>query len=131
VAPQVLSPGRTRTCKPSEERRRAEKAAQARLENQVREIHARRLNIAAEIERLGVSSNIELDERAGLLCEQIASLEEVVAQLSEREAVSRSGLAALEETLKQLRMDLQGAAGKAVADRVGVGETASRAEVPG
>jgi len=101
------------------------------LENQVREIHARRLNIAAEIERLGVSSNIELDERAGLLCEQIASLEEVVAQLSEREAVSRSGLAALEETLKQLRMDLQGAAGKAVADRVGVGETASRAEVPG
>jgi len=108
------SPGRTRTCKPSEERRRAEKAAQARLENQVREIHTRRLNIAAEMERLGVdrahllSSNIELDERAGLLCEQIASLEEVVAQLSEREAVSRSGLAALEETLKQLRMDLQG-----------------------
>ena len=33
----------------------------------------------------------------------------MVAQLSEQEAVSRSGLAALEETLKQLRMDLQGA----------------------
>ena len=44
-----------------------------------------------------------------MLSEQIASLEEVVGQLSEREAVSRSGLAALEETLKQFRMDLQGA----------------------
>src|SRR5437016_14046492 len=79
-----------------EERRRAEKAAQARLENQVHEIHARRLNIATEMERLGVdrahllSNNIELDQHAAVLSEQIASLEEVVAQLSEREAVSRA-----------------------------------------
>ena len=96
-----------------EERRRAEKAAQARLENQLREINNRRQNIAAEMERLGVdrahllASNIELDQRAGALTEQIAALEQAVAALSEQEETSRGNLAALEESLKQLRADVQ------------------------
>lgn len=98
-----------------EERRRAEKTAQARLENQIREINARRQNISAEMERLGVdrahllSSNIELDQRAGTLTEQIAALEQLVATLSEQEAGSRSDLAVLEETLKQFRASVQAA----------------------
>ena len=98
-----------------EERRRAEKAAQARLENQLREINNRRHNIAAEMERLGVdrahllSSNIELDQRAGALMEQIGSLEQAVAALSEQESAARESLASLEEALKQLRADVQAA----------------------
>ena len=98
-----------------EERRRAEQSARSRLENQLREIAARRQNIAAEMERLGVdrahllSNNIELDQRAGTLTEQIARLEEVVAQLSEQEGVSRSSLSALEESLKQFRANVQAA----------------------
>ncbi len=98
-----------------EERRRAEQSARSRLENQLREIAARRQNIAAEMERLGVdrahllSNNIELDQRAGTLTEQIARLEEVVAQLSEQEGVSRSSLSELEESLKQFRANVQAA----------------------
>ena len=96
-----------------EERRRAEKAAQTRLETQVREVAARRDAIAREMERLGVdrahllSSNIELDQRSTTLAEQFGCLEAVVAQLTEREAASRSNLAELEETLKQLRSGVQ------------------------
>jgi chromosome segregation protein len=92
-----------------EERRRAEKAAQARLETQLHEIAVRRDGISSEMERLGVdrahllSNNIELDQRSATLAEQISCLEQVVANLSERETASRSSLAALEENLKQLR----------------------------
>jgi chromosome segregation protein len=92
-----------------EERRRAEKAAQVRLETQLHEIAARRDGIGSEMERLGVdrahllSNNIELDQRSATLAEQIGCLEQVVLQLSERETASRSSLAALEESLKQLR----------------------------
>src|SRR5581483_6804760 len=101
-----------------EERRRAEKAAQARLENQLREINNRRHNIAAEMERLGVdrahllSSNIELDQRAGALTEQIGNLEEAVAALSEQESIARESLASLEDALKQLRAAVQEAQAK-------------------
>ncbi len=98
-----------------EERRRAEQSARSRLENQLREIAARRQNIAAEMERLGVdrahllSNNIELDQRAGTLTEQITRIEEAVARLSEQEGVSRSSLAELEESLKQFRANVQAA----------------------
>jgi chromosome segregation protein len=98
-----------------EERRRAEQSARSRLENQLREIGGRRQNIAAEMERLGVdrahllSNNIELDQRAGTLTEQIGRIEEAVARLSEQEGVSRSSLAELEESLKQFRANVQAA----------------------
>ncbi len=98
-----------------EERRRAERSSQARLENQIREVVTRRQGIAAEMERLGVerarllSDNIGLDQRANELAERITAVEEVVARLAEEETASRADLAGLEESLKQLRITSQAA----------------------
>ena len=98
-----------------EERRRAELASQARYQAQISEIAARRQEIAGEMERLGIErarllrDNIELDRRAGELVEEIRLAEESVLRLSEQETSLRANLAALEETLKQLRMDVQSA----------------------
>ncbi len=98
-----------------EERLRAEKAAQARLESLLREIAARRRNVTAEMERLGVdrahllSDNIELDQRAGTLLEQIAQFDRAVADLAGREAESRSRLAFIEQNVAALRAAAQAA----------------------
>ncbi len=98
-----------------EERRRSEQAAQARFQTQIGEIAARRQEIASETERLGVerarllADNIELDQRAGALVEEIRLAEESVARLAEQETTLRANLAAIEESLKQLRMDVQAA----------------------
>ncbi|HLJ45945.1 MAG TPA: chromosome segregation protein SMC [Bryobacteraceae bacterium] len=98
-----------------EERRRAERSSQARLENQIREVVTRRQGIAAEMERLGVerarllSDNIELDQRANQFAERITGVEEVVGRLAEAETASRADLATVEEALKQLRVDSQAA----------------------
>jgi chromosome segregation protein len=98
-----------------EERRRAELASQARYQAQISEIAARRQEIAGEMDRLGIErarllrDNIELDRRAGELVEEIRLAEESVLRLSEQETSLRANLAALEETLKQLRMDVQSA----------------------
>lgn len=98
-----------------EERRRAELASQARYQAQISEIAARRQEIAGEMERLGIErarlirDNIELDRRAGELVEEISLAEESVLRLAEQETSLRANLAALEETLKQLRLDVQSA----------------------
>jgi chromosome segregation protein len=98
-----------------EERQRSERATQARHETGIAAAVARRGEIAAEVERLGVerarllSDNIELDRRAGELVELILASEENVAGLAERETTQRAGLAALDEALKQLRMTVQAA----------------------
>jgi len=98
-----------------EERQRSERATQARHETGIAAAAARRREIAAEMERLGVerarllSDNIELDRRAGELLELIQGSEEMVAQLAARETAQRSDLAALDEALKQLRMTVQAA----------------------
>ena len=98
-----------------EERRRAESASQARYQAQVSEIAARRHEITGEMERLGIErarllrDNIELDRRAGELVEEIRIAEESVLRLAEQETSLRANLAALEETLKQLRIDVQSA----------------------
>ena len=98
-----------------EERRRAELASQARYQAQISEIAARRQEIAGEMERLGIErarllrDNIELDRRAGELVEEIRLAEESVLRLAEQETSLRANLAALEETLKQLRLDVQSA----------------------
>ncbi len=98
-----------------EERRRAEQATQARYQSQMAEIAARRQEIANEMERLGIerarllSDNIELDRRAAELVEEIRSAEETVARGAEQETLLRANLAALEEALKQLRLDVQAA----------------------
>jgi chromosome segregation protein len=98
-----------------EERRRAELATEARYQTQISEIGVRRQEISVEMERLGVErarllrDNIELDRRAGELLEEIRLAEESVFRLAEQETSLRANLAALEETLKQLRIDVQSA----------------------
>jgi chromosome segregation protein len=98
-----------------EERQRSERATQARHEAGIAAAAARRQEIAAEMERLGVerarllSDNIELDRRAGELVETILAAEAIVAELAARETTQRTNLAALDEALKQLRVNVQAA----------------------
>ncbi len=98
-----------------EERQRSERATQARHETGIAAAVARRREIAAEMERLGVerarllSDNIELDRRAGELLELIQGSEERVAHLAAQETAQRSDLVALDEALKQLRITVQAA----------------------
>jgi chromosome segregation protein len=98
-----------------EERQRSERATQARHEAAIAAAAARRQEIAVEMERLGVerarllSDNIELDRRAGELVEAILAAEEVVAELAARETTQRTNLTALDEALKQLRVNVQAA----------------------
>jgi chromosome segregation protein len=56
-----------------------------------------------------LSDNIELDRRAGELVEAILAAEGMVAELAARETTQRTNLAALDEALKQLRMNVQAA----------------------
>jgi chromosome segregation protein len=96
-----------------EERRRAEKAAQIRFEAQLREMAKRREELAREMERLGAertrlqSDNVGLNERAVQLSEEIARVDTVVRQLAEEETSFRAKLAALEDSLKNLRQQAQ------------------------
>jgi len=96
-----------------EERRRAEQATEARFQAQIGQIIARRQEIASEIDRLGVErarllvDNIELDLRAGVLVEEIRSVEETVGSLATQETTLRFSLASLEEALRQLRVGVQ------------------------
>jgi chromosome segregation protein len=98
-----------------EERQRSERATQARHEAGIAAAVARRQEIAAEMERLGVerarllSDNIELDRRASELVEAIAAADGAVADLAARETSQRTNLAALDDTLKQLRINVQAA----------------------
>jgi chromosome segregation protein len=98
-----------------EERQRSERATQARHETGIAAAVARRGEISAEMERLGVerarllADNIELDRRATELVELIAGSEKTVAELAERETTQRADLASLDETLKQLRITVQAA----------------------
>jgi chromosome segregation protein len=98
-----------------EERQRSERMTQARHETAIAAAAARRGEIAAEMERLGVErarllgDNIDLDRRASELIEVIRSAEEMVAELAGRETTQRADLAALDEALKQLRITVQAA----------------------
>jgi chromosome segregation protein len=98
-----------------EERQRSERATQARHEAGIAAAAARRQEIVAEMERLGVerarllSDNIELDRRAGGLVEAILAAEEIVADLAVRETTQRTNLITLDDALKQLRMNVQAA----------------------
>jgi chromosome segregation protein len=98
-----------------EERQRFERATQARHEAGIAAAAARRQEIAVEMERLGVerarllSDNIELDRRAGELVEAILASEETVAELAAQETTQRANLAALDDALKQLRVNVQAA----------------------
>jgi chromosome segregation protein len=96
-----------------EERARGERSAMGRLEQQFRETTSRRNAIAPEIERMGehrsrlLASNIELDQKAALLADQIAALETRVNELASQDAAMREKLRAGEEELKSLRAAVQ------------------------
>jgi chromosome segregation protein len=96
-----------------EERHRGERAAMGRLEDQFRETTKRRNAIAPEIERLGeqrarlLADNIELDQKAAQLAEQITALEARVNEMATQDASMREGLRAGEEALKVLRTSVQ------------------------
>jgi chromosome segregation protein len=96
-----------------EERHRGERAAMGRLEHQFRETTQRRNAIAPEIERLGeqrarlLADNIELDQKAAQLAEQITTLEAQVNEMAAQDAAMREALRAGEEELKVLRATVQ------------------------
>ena len=96
-----------------EERRRAERMAQARVEAQHNEVTARRAEIAAELERLRVerarllADNIELDAEARRLAAAIAEAEQRVGELEAVAGKLRLRLGELEEALKLLREQMQ------------------------
>ncbi len=98
-----------------EERRRSARSEQGRREHQLRELAARRQELTSEMERLGVerarllSDNLDLDARAGELAASIGTLAAEAVRLAGEETESREKLAALDETLKQLRLDAQAA----------------------
>jgi chromosome segregation protein len=96
-----------------EERARAEKAAAGRLDAQVRQIVARRQQLASETERMGVernrllADNIELDQRAQMLADHKAEAAGTVEVLTAQESGGRTALAALDELLRSLRIEAQ------------------------
>jgi chromosome segregation protein len=96
-----------------EERGRAEKAAAARLEMQTRQSAQRREDLAREMERLGIerarllADNIELDQRATELASQTGEAAACVERLAAKETEGRMALAALDESLKSLRIEAQ------------------------
>ncbi|MBI5084328.1 MAG: chromosome segregation protein SMC [Acidobacteria bacterium] len=92
-----------------EERRRGVDNALARLDHQVREVAARRQNLAAEMERLGLArnrlleNNLELQEKAASLSAEQSGFEQTVEALAATETGQRAALTAAEETIKSLR----------------------------
>jgi chromosome segregation protein len=96
-----------------EERLRSEKAAAARLEAQIRQLTARREELAQELQRMGIerarllADNIELDQKASALAEAVATATREVERLTAEETSGRSTLLNLEETLKALRSETQ------------------------
>ena len=96
-----------------EERHRGERTAMGRLEGQFRETTQRCNAIAPEIERLGeqrarlLADNIELDQKAAQLSEQITALEAQVNEMAAQDAAMRESLRAGEEDLKLLRTSVQ------------------------
>jgi len=98
-----------------EERARSERSSVARLEAQLRQLAARRQDLARDLERMGLerarllADNIELDKRAGELAGHSAEAAAAVERLAAEEAGQRAALAALEEALKALRVEMQAA----------------------
>ncbi len=95
-----------------EERQRGGKSTLGRLEQQFRETASRRNTLAPEIERLGemrarlLADNIELDQKAAALAEEIGLLEAAVNEMAAQDGSMREALRAGEEELKGLRAAL-------------------------
>ncbi|MEI9813784.1 MAG: hypothetical protein WDO18_14565 [Acidobacteriota bacterium] len=98
-----------------EERQRSERNAVGRIEAQIRQIQARRDELARLIESMGterarlLGDNVELDKRAAQLTEETAVVVAEVEKLQAAEAEGRAALAALDESLRTLRSESQSA----------------------
>src|SRR5207247_1565367 len=98
-----------------EERLRSEKATAARLEAQIRQIQMRREELVRDLERMGVerarllADNVELDRRAAEISGELADASASVERLAAAETEGRAALAALDESLKALRLEAQAA----------------------
>ncbi len=96
-----------------EERRRAERNAQQRIESQATELEKRRQDLSASMERLGVErarlldDNIELDRKAAVLAEEMDTCQASVAKREAAEGKLRETLQEMDDTLKQLRLEVQ------------------------
>ncbi len=96
-----------------DERARSERTAVSRLEEQIRQLTARRENLSLELERMGVerarllADNIELDQRASQLVEQTTEAAALVEKLAAEETEGRAALASLDESLRILRIESQ------------------------
>jgi chromosome segregation protein len=96
-----------------DERQRAEKNAQTRLETQLSELTQRREELTGLIGSLGadrgrlLGDNVALDEVAGRLGGEIAGAEAEVERLAVQESALREQEAAAEETLRGLRAEVQ------------------------
>ena len=98
-----------------EERLRSERAAAARLEAQIRQWSARREELAKDLDRMGaerarlLGDNVELDFKAARLAEETVAAAAAVDRLAAAETEGRAALAALEESLRVLRLQAQAA----------------------
>jgi chromosome segregation protein len=101
-----------------EERYRAAGSSLKRLEEQLREMSNRREQLGKEIERLGehrsrlLAENIELDQTATALAERALETDAAAVALAQEEALRRQELQVAEESLKQLRQQIEAAHGQ-------------------
>jgi len=96
-----------------EERHRAGSAALGRLEQQIRETAHRRQHLSADIERMGehrahlLSENIELEQKSAALAETVEATDAAALVLAEQEHGQRRELQAADESLKDLRAQIE------------------------
>ncbi len=96
-----------------EERYRAAKSALGRLDQQHRDMTARRQEVGREIERLGehrsrlLAENIELDKKSNALAEAVVTVESAVLRLSAEETEGRSALQAVDAGLREIRSGIE------------------------
>ncbi len=98
----------------ADERLRNSANAVQRLNNTLNEQGRRKEFLSAEMERFGVerarllNDNIELDQRATALAAEIETAKAAVAELASNEETVRTQLAAVEESLRALRLEAAG-----------------------
>jgi len=101
-----------------EERYRSAGASLGRLEQQLRDMTARREQLGREIERLGehrarlLAENIELDQAVTTLAEQALQADAVAVALAQEETARRQNLHEADESLKEIRQQIEAAHGQ-------------------
>jgi chromosome segregation protein len=101
-----------------EERHRSAGSGLGRLEQQLREMTNRREQLGREIERLGehrarlLAENIELDQAVTTLAEQALQADAAALALAQEETAHRRDLLAADESLKEVRQQIEAAHGQ-------------------